>query len=121
MKRALLIAEKPSLMRDIQTVYLAHRSEIPYTIDFMAQRGHLLTLMLPDELDEKMKVHSWDNLPFFPEEHGVPVYDELIFVTRDALAAPGGYEAITHGIPYNRKISDPMDIAAAAAQVAPPV
>ena len=70
MKRALLIAEKPSLMRDIQTVYLAHRSEIPYTIDFMAQRGHLLTLMLPDELDEKMKVHSWDNLPFFPEEHG---------------------------------------------------
>lgn len=35
-------------------------------------------------------------------------------MTRDALAAPGGYEAITRGIPYNRKISDPMDIAAAA-------
>jgi len=35
-------------------------------------------------------------------------------MTRDALAAPGGYEAITRGIPYNRKVSDPMDIAATA-------
>lgn len=70
MKRALLIAEKPSLMNDIRAVYNKHRSEIPYEIDFTAQRGHLLTLMLPDELDPAMKVQSWDNLPFFPEEHG---------------------------------------------------
>ena len=35
-------------------------------------------------------------------------------MTRDALAQPGGYEAITRGVPYNRKVSDPMDIAAAA-------
>ena len=35
-------------------------------------------------------------------------------MTRDALATPGGYEAITRGVPYNRKVSDPMDIAAAA-------
>jgi NAD(P)-dependent dehydrogenase (short-subunit alcohol dehydrogenase family) len=35
-------------------------------------------------------------------------------MTKDALAQPGGYEAITRSIPYNRKIADPMDIAAAA-------
>lgn len=35
-------------------------------------------------------------------------------MTKDALAQPGGYEAITRGIPYNRKIGDPMDVAGAA-------
>lgn len=38
-------------------------------------------------------------------------YSEM---TKDALAQPGGYEAITRGIPYNRKVGDPMDVAAAA-------
>lgn len=35
-------------------------------------------------------------------------------MTEDALKAPGGYEAITRQTPYNRKIADPMDVAAAA-------
>ena len=35
-------------------------------------------------------------------------------MTEEALKAPGGYEAITRQIPYNRKIADPMDVAAAA-------
>lgn len=65
--RALLIAEKPSLMREIEAVYNKHKSEFNYDIDFTSQSGHLLTLMLPDELDDKMKVKSWDNLPFIPE------------------------------------------------------
>ena len=70
MKRCLLIAEKPSLMRTIKEVYEKHRSEIPYEIDFDAQSGHLLTLKLPDEIDERMKKYSWDTLPFFPDQHG---------------------------------------------------
>ena len=47
MSRALLIAEKPSLMRQIAAVYKAHQSEIPYDMNLVAQRGHLVTLMLP--------------------------------------------------------------------------
>ena len=35
-------------------------------------------------------------------------------MTEGALKAPGGYETITRQIPYNRKIADPMDVAAAA-------
>lgn len=35
-------------------------------------------------------------------------------MTEEALKAPGGYEAITRQTPYNRKIADPMDVAAAA-------
>ena len=70
MQKALLIAEKPSLMRTIKEVYDRHKNELDYTCDFLSQRGHLLTLKLPDEIDEKMKKYSWDTLPFFPDQHG---------------------------------------------------
>lgn len=70
MKKALLIAEKPSLMRSIERVYKDHKSDIPYEISFIEQRGHLLTLKMPDELDEDLKDWSWDTLPIHPEEHG---------------------------------------------------
>jgi putative hydroxymethylpyrimidine transport system substrate-binding protein len=35
----------------------------------------------------ELRAHGADALSFFPEEHGVPAYDELIFVTRRGLAA----------------------------------
>lgn len=70
MEKALLIAEKPSLRRTIEDVYDRHKKEVPYKITFMEQRGHLLTLKLPSEIDPDMKQWSWDHLPFDPEEHG---------------------------------------------------
>ncbi len=70
MRKALLIAEKPDLMNKIEAVYDEHEGDIPYEIHFVAQRGHLLTQLYPDEIDEAQKVWSWENLPFFPEEHG---------------------------------------------------
>ena len=60
--RGLLIAEKPSLRRTIETVYNKHKSEIPYEITFMEQRGHLLTLKYPGEIDEDQKEWRWENL-----------------------------------------------------------
>lgn len=68
--RGLLIAEKPSLRRTIEEVYKAHKSEIPYELNFIDQRGHLLTLKYPDEIDEDQKEWCWENLPFHPEDHG---------------------------------------------------
>lgn len=68
--RALLIAEKPSLRRTIEAVYKKHIKEIPYQIDFMDQRGHLLTLVLPDEMDASLKKWSWSTLPIEPEKLG---------------------------------------------------
>lgn len=67
---ALLIAEKPDLMRKIEEVYRSNRDKIPYEITFTSQRGHLLTLKSPDELDEELKVWSWDTLPIHPEKLG---------------------------------------------------
>lgn len=70
MKKALLIAEKPSLRRTIEDVYDKHRKEIPYEITFLEQRGHLLTLKDPAELSENLKKWSWDTLPIVPEDYG---------------------------------------------------
>ncbi len=68
--KALLIAEKGSLRRTIEKVYEKHKAEIPYEITFTEQRGHLLTLKSPDEMDDELKTWSWDTLPIHPEEHG---------------------------------------------------
>lgn len=68
--KALLIAEKSSLKEIIRNVYNKHRSEIPYDITFLEQSGHLLALKSPDEMDEELKIWSWDTLPIHPEQHG---------------------------------------------------
>ena len=39
MQKALLIAEKPDLMRKIQEVYEDNGPDIPYEINFVSQRG----------------------------------------------------------------------------------
>ena len=70
MKKGLVIAEKPSLMRTIRDVYEKHKNELPYELEFIAQQGHLLTLKLPSELDPEQAKWSFDHLPFFPTEHG---------------------------------------------------
>lgn len=70
MPKALLIAEKPSLRKTIENVYNKHKSEIPYEIVFTEQRGHLLTLKMPNELDEDLKNWEWDTLPIQPEDYG---------------------------------------------------
>ncbi|MCR5671454.1 MAG: topoisomerase C-terminal repeat-containing protein [Butyrivibrio sp.] len=70
MKKALLIAEKPSLRRTIEEVYKKNKSKIPYEITFMEQRGHLLTLKNPDEIDESLTKWEWESLPIYPDELG---------------------------------------------------
>lgn len=57
-------------MRTIQAVYDKNKASIPYEIKFTAQRGHLVTLKLPSEIDEEQKNWRWENLPFHPEQHG---------------------------------------------------
>ena len=68
LKKALLIAEKSSLMTTIKDVFYKHKNEFDFDITFLCQSGHLLTLKLPHELDESQKIWSWDNIPFHPNE-----------------------------------------------------
>lgn len=98
--RGLLIAEKPSQMRAIQEVYDKHKSQFNYDIDFTCQRGHLLTLKLPDELDESMKQKTWDNLPFFPKQWEYKVIEEK--KTGNFLTAEERYKKIREAIESGR-------------------
>lgn len=71
--KALLIAEKPSLMREVKSVYDKHKGEFPDQIDFMAQAGHLVGLKTPKEVDEE-KYGKWDlrSLPeVYPYEYKI--------------------------------------------------
>lgn len=62
-KKGLAIAEKPSLARTIEAVYLKNKNVIPYDLTFIVQRGHLLGLKNPDEANEEYKEWNWENLP----------------------------------------------------------
>jgi len=52
----------------------------------------------------QMRIEGHEGRSFFPEEHGVPVYDELIFVTRKELAGdprlPRFLDAVEQGAIY---------------------
>lgn len=65
--KALIIAEKPSLMRDIRTAYgTAKRT---YDADFMCFRGHFMELSQPDDYDSKWgKPWTLDVLPMIPDK-----------------------------------------------------
>lgn len=61
--KALLIAEKTSLMNDIKDVYRKHKNELDYELDFIALSGHLLGLKTPDEINKEYKKWDLANLP----------------------------------------------------------
>ncbi|RUL55565.1 DNA topoisomerase [Lysinibacillus antri] len=67
MKRALLIAEKPSLMRDIQKVYKT--MNLPYQIDFASFVGHVVELKEPHEYKAEWKKWDLNLLPMMPERY----------------------------------------------------
>lgn len=95
--KALLIAEKPSLMRTIQDVYRKNSDKINYEIKFMCQSGHLLTLMQPDEISDTMKIWNWDNIPFHPEKYDGFKYKVIQREKHGNFPTPGEtYESIRH-------------------------
>ena len=71
MGRVVVLAEKPSVGRDIARVLGCRTSgdgclmNDRYIVTWAV--GHLVTLVEPDELDEKLKRWSFDTLPILPE------------------------------------------------------
>lgn len=68
MKKYLLIAEKPSLMRDLKSCYQKHKNEIPYEIEFTSLVGHICQFATPDKYKEwsDLKWKEMD-LPLIPQ------------------------------------------------------
>ena len=62
----LLIAEKPSLMREIQSCYKKHQAKVESVvgmIDFIALSGHICTNCLPNEYAEWAE-SKWGEIPY---------------------------------------------------------
>lgn len=84
--KAILIAEKPSLMRDIRNAY--NKSKINLDIDFFALRGHVYTLKEPEDYKPEWKVWKESTLPIIPDEFGlksVPGTTKVVKPIKDAL------------------------------------
>lgn len=74
-EKLLLIAEKPSLMRELKNVYEKNKGSIPFNIDFMSLAGHVCGYALPSEYEAWNK--SWqvlsEILPMIPEKWKINV------------------------------------------------
>ena len=68
MPKALLVAEKPSVMNDIQRAYSKIKNTFPYDIDFGCCAGHLLGLCDASEYKSEWgKPWKKEVLPIIPE------------------------------------------------------
>lgn len=68
MAKALLIAEKPSLMREVQKVYNKNKSSFKDEIDFQTFAGHTMSLKMPGEINPAWEKWSLSHLPMIPEK-----------------------------------------------------
>ena len=96
--KAILIAEKPSLMREIQSAYREGKKDIPFDIDFLAQAGHLVGLKMPSVIDaERYKKWTLDELPIdVPYEyHVLEGKQKLVSAIKQAVRS-GGYDFVIH-------------------------
>lgn len=97
--KALLIAEKPSLMRNIQSVYNHNRNRIGFDIDFVSQQGHLLGLKMPEEVNPSYKKWDMEQLPLsVPRRYKVLTgrnQSQNIKAIKDAVRS-GNYDFIIH-------------------------
>ena len=66
MAKALLIAEKPDLMRKVQSAY--RNNQVPLQIDFASFAGHTVELLAPDDYTEDWKKWRVETLPMIPTE-----------------------------------------------------
>lgn len=73
MQKAVLIAEKPSLMRDIEAVYKKNRDKIPYEIEFACFVGHIYKLAPPSMYDDFEGSWDLERLPIIPRWNGFKI------------------------------------------------
>lgn len=83
--KALLIAEKPSVMRDIQNAY--RKMTHPDQIDFTCLAGHAVRLNLPKEYESRPEwaKRSFNNLPMIPKPFEYAVIGDKVTMYNDIV------------------------------------
>lgn len=93
--KALLVAEKPSAMKDIEKAYIKNKSKIPYDIDFACCAGHLLTLYEPEDYKAEWgKPWNKEVLPIIPTEWKTKVINHKYFNNIKNMYEAGNYDVI---------------------------
>lgn len=103
MAKYLLLAEKPSVMRDIQAVYEKNKSQYPFEMEFGAFHGHLMELAEADQYDEKYKKWTEADLPIIP--------NPFVYVEQDSKSCSmlmnkikaGNYDALVNACDAGRE------------------
>ena len=103
MPKFMFIAEKPSLMRDVQACYRKHKDEIVQKVgqmDFIALAGHVCTNFEPGDYEE-WKDKKWYEVdyPMVPKQWGVkPISDSYKLKTIQKIKELiGNYDGIIVG------------------------
>lgn len=93
-KKAILIAEKPSVMKEIQKTYNGNRSAIPYDIEFTTFAGHVMGLVQPGDYDTAWEKWDMAQLPMIPENFIYkPVSDKkAMYAEVKKLVKSGGFD-----------------------------
>ena len=101
--KGLVIAEKTSLLDTIRDTYKVHYNELPFSLDFVAQSGHLFHQTLPNSYCEEWAAPwNWSQLPMFPHKLAsgwkydvIPSTKEIYIKIADKVKA-GNYDFIVH-------------------------
>ena len=64
----LLIAEKDSVMRKLESIYNKIKGQLPFTLDFEKFHGHVVELAPPGYYNPEWGNFSVDNLPMIPPQ-----------------------------------------------------
>lgn len=93
-KKALLIAEKPSLMKEIQHTYNGNRSAIPYDIDFTTFAGHVMSLVPPADYTPAWEKWDMAQLPMMPDNfiYKPTATKQKMYSDVKAMVLKGGYD-----------------------------
>jgi DNA topoisomerase-3 len=98
-KRGYLIAEKPSLRREIEAVYKKHKDELDYELVFDNQAGHILGLKLPKEVDAEKYGGKWklSNYPeVYPYEYKISPDKKKMYAQIKEQVKKGGFDFIVN-------------------------
>lgn len=86
MKKYLFIAEKPSLMREVEKTYKKNKKEIDSIvgeIDFISLSGHVCRLLKPDEYSEWNTKWTDIDLPMIPKVFKIGAMDDKKKMVKD--------------------------------------
>lgn len=103
MRKYLLLAEKPSVMRDIKEVYQKHKSDYPFELDFGAFHGHLMELAQPADYDPNWKKWDLATLPILPQTFKYKETDPTSCKTLMGMIRAGNYDALINACDAGRE------------------